>query len=288
MLAMRIAVLADIHGNLTALEAVLADLQPVHPDGLIVAGDMVIGPNSVEVLHRLQDLHAWMIRGNNEDYLLRFADGAAPEWWHSAHQWAPIRWVYRQMDSQTLPIIRSLPAHCVITRPGKDSIRVVHGSLENSSEHLYPGYGSEALSRDLARIDEPVLVCGHTHIPWRETRDGCLAFNPGSVGVPLNGVTGAQYALMNWKGDCWELEFRLVKYDLSRVRREYEKTGFLEEGGAFAKAFLLEVEHGRNFTLRFLDYAHQQVIHAGLPDGEFIPDEVWDRAAETFDWESDI
>ena len=53
---MRLAVLADIHGNLPALEAVLDDLQQFHVDGMIVAGDMVAGPNSAEVLQRLQDL----------------------------------------------------------------------------------------------------------------------------------------------------------------------------------------------------------------------------------------
>ena len=283
---MRIAVLADIHGNSPALEAVLADLQPFMVDGIIVAGDMVTGPNSGEVLNRLQDLQAWMIRGNNENYLVRFQSGDAPDWWHTAHQWAPMRWIYRHMDSYSLELIKSLPEQRVIARPGKDAIRVVHGSLENPSEHLYPGYGSEALRRDLAQMNEPVLVCGHTHIPWRETKDGCLVFNPGAVGGPLNGDIGAQYALLDWKGDGWELEFRLVKYDLSLVRQEYVETGFLEEGGVFAKAFLLEIEHGRNFTMRFLDYAHQQVAQAGLPVAEYIPDEIWDRAAEEFDWKS--
>jgi len=282
---MRIAVLADIHGNMPALEAVLANLQPLQVDGMIVAGDMVTGPNSVEVLNRLQDLRAWMIRGNNENYLVRFENGDAPDWWYTARQWAVMRWVYQQMDSMSLDLIKSLPDERVIAFPGKDAIRVVHGSLDDPSEHLFPEQGHEALDRTLARINEPVLACGHSHIPWQEMRDGCLAFNPGAVCGPLNGYKGTQYALLNWKGDGWELEFRQLEYDFSLVRKEFEDTGMLKEGGAFARAYLQDVLSGTNHTAKFLDHAYRQAAQAGFPDCEYVPDEIWDRAVETYGWE---
>ena len=76
---MRLAVLADVHGNIPALEAALSEIERDAVDGILVAGDMVAGPNSVEVLRRLRDLSASMIRGNNENYILRFADGDAPD-----------------------------------------------------------------------------------------------------------------------------------------------------------------------------------------------------------------
>ncbi len=285
---MRIAVLADIHGNLPALEAVLTDLQPVHPDGIIVAGDMVTGPNSTEVLNRLKDLGAWMIRGNNENYLIRFENGDAPSWWHTARQWAVMRWVYQQMDSTTLELVKSLQDQCIIKFPGKDAIRVVHGSLENASEHLYPGYGTEALDRDLAQINEPVLVCGHSHIPWQEMRDGCLVFNPGAVSGPLNGYKGTQYAILDWKGDGWDLEFRQLEYDFSLIRKEFTDTGFLQEGGAFARAYLQDVTSGTNYTSKFITYAYQQAAQAGYSGCEYVPNEIWDRVVETFDWKDEV
>ncbi len=83
---MRFAILADIHGNIPALEAFLKEVKKEGVDGFVVAGDMVVGPNSVEVLNRLRALDAWMIRGNNENYLLRFFSGEAPDWWYTAHQ----------------------------------------------------------------------------------------------------------------------------------------------------------------------------------------------------------
>ena len=262
---MRLAVLADIHGNLPALDAVLKDLRQFHVGGMIVAGDMVAGPNSVEVLQRLMELDAWMVRGNNENYLLRFDSGKAPDWWFTAHQWAFIRWVYQHMDEQTLGIIRALPEQRVITPPGKDPIRVVHGSPRDPNEHLYPGYEGYALETARGQTSEPVLVCGHTHIPWQERKDGCLAFNPGAVSGPLNGHTGAQYAILEWQIDRWELAFRCVDYDLALVRKAFQETGLLEEAGAFARAYLLDVQNGTNMTMKFLSHAYSSAALAGLP-----------------------
>jgi putative phosphoesterase len=285
-MGMTLAVLADIHGNTPALEAVLADLQPIHIDGMIVAGDMVVGPNSTGVIRRLRDLGAWMIRGNNEGYMIQLEAGVGPASWQSARQWAPMRWAYQHLDPESLEFIRSLPMQQVITRPGKDAIRVVHGSPGNPSEHLYPGYGREALQRAVEAINEPVLVCGHSHIPWQEFRDGCLTFNPGAVSAPLNGVTGAQYALLEWKGDGWELDLRHVPYDLDLARQEFVRSGFLEAGGAFAQALLMEIEQGRHVAQAFLNHARQVAVQAGCPELEVIPDEIWAQAEATFDWES--
>ena len=285
---MRLAVLADIHGSMPALEAVLNNLRQSHPDGTIVAGDMVGGPNSAEVVHRLQSLECWMIRGNNENYLLRFDSGEAPAWWYTSHQWAFSRWVYEHADKVMLSIIRGLPEQQVIAIPGTDPIRVVHGSPRDPNEHLYPGYEATPLEIALEQTCEPVLVCGHTHIPWQERKDSQLAFNPGAVCSPLNGDKGAQYALLDWRNGRWELEHRSVEYDFTLIQKAYQESGLLEKGGAFARAVLLDIQNGSNVTMEFLSYAFQKAAQAGFPDCEYIPDKVWDRAAETFDWKEEI
>ncbi len=281
----RLAVLADIHGSLPALEAVLADLGQFSIGGMIVAGDMVAGPNSVEVLQRLQELGAWMVRGNNEDYLLRFESGEAPDWWYTAHQWGFIRWVYAHVGHDTLALVRSLPAQRVIALPGRDPIRVVHGSLQNAGEHLYPGYGGAALERAKEQTTEPVLICGHTHIPWQERQDGLLAFNPGAVCWPLNGFAGAQYALLEWGDGQWELELRSIEYDLNLAVKAFEDSGLMEAGGAFSRGCVMGIQTGRNVLVKFGEYAYHLAAEAGFPDCEYVPDEIWDRAARTFDWE---
>jgi len=282
---MRLAVIADIHGSLPSLEAVLQEVQALSVDGLLVAGDMTCGPNSAEVLQQLQKENAWMVLGNNEGYLLRFDSGQAPNWWHTSRQWAFNRWVYRTIDRASLDLLHSLPEQRVIDLPGAAPIRMFHGSLSALNEHLYPGFNPGSLEDAFARTIEPVLVCGHTHIPWHEYRDGRLAFNPGAVMFPCDGDLNAQYAILTWKTKGWKVEHRSVAYDHSLVRKAFTDTGLLQEGGAFARSLLLAIETGQDVTLKFLAFAYRKAAEAGHPDCEYVPDDIWDAAVDSFDWE---
>ena len=301
---MRLAVLADIHGNLPALEAVLADVQQHEVDGIIVAGDIIGGgPQSVEAIRLLRLLDCWMIRGNNEGYFLAYDAGTAPNGWRVGDQWAAMRWSYLRLGREMLDFIASLPEQRVIALDGAVPIRVVHGSPRDLSEGLFPdrdpaalglferagffssGKGPVKLAWILAQIDEPVLVCGHTHIPWTQEQDGRLVLNPGSVGAPLNGDVRTQYALLTWQDGRWQAEQRAIPYDLDRVRTAFSESGLLSAGGAFARACLLTIETGQNVVGRFVSYTFELAAEAGYEDCDVVPDDVWERAVDTFDWD---
>ena len=81
---MRLAVLSDIHGNIPALDQALEEIDRIGVDEFIVAGDMAAGPQPEQVIERLRDLNCRMIRGNNEEYLIKLASEDAPGWWHTA------------------------------------------------------------------------------------------------------------------------------------------------------------------------------------------------------------
>jgi len=142
-----------------------------------------------------------------------------------------------------------------------------------------------AVDLALSQTDEPVLVCGHTHIPWKWERNGRLALNPGAVCGPLDGYIGAQYALLTWHGDHWAVEHRAVPYDMERLRVSFEESGLLAKGGALARALLLCLVTGRNVWREFLTYARELTAGAGLGDGGIVPDHIWERAEARFDWE---
>ena len=93
---MQIALLADIHGNLAALEAVLAELDRLRPDRIAVLGDIVDGaPDSLACWERVRGLGAVVLRGNHERYVVDYGtERAAPEW--STPQFAPVRWTVAQ------------------------------------------------------------------------------------------------------------------------------------------------------------------------------------------------
>lgn len=282
---MRLGVLADIHGSLPSLEAVLGEMHAAGVDGLLVAGNMTCGPNSAEVLQRLQSESAWMVLGNNESYLLRFDSGQAPDWWHTSRQWALNRWVFQKIDRASLDLLHSLPEQLVINVPGTTPIRMFHGSLRSNNELLDPRQHPEPLKDAFARTTEAVLICGHTHIPWQVHRDSRLAFNPGAVLFPGNGDLGAQFALLTWNRSAWVVEHHSVPYDHSLVRKAFTETGFLQEGGALTRGFLFSIETGRDWAMEFLTYAYSKAAEAGFSDCEYVPDEIWEAAAESFDWE---
>jgi predicted phosphodiesterase len=299
-----LAVLSDVHGNLPALEAVLADLKPLGVDGIIAAGDYGGGPQPQETIDRLRGLGAWMIRGNSEGYCLALAAGTAPAAWWTSRQFATTRWSCQRLDPETLALLATLPEQRVVALAGTAPIRVVHGSPRSVTEHLYPHRDPATLALfrqagqlapeaeptplavPLAGVEEPVVVCGHSHIPWQVQEGGRLVLNPGAVGGPTSGDPRAQYALLTWREGRWVARLRAVAYDLGQIRSAYRTSGLLAAGGAFARACLLGIETGQNVPGRFVDLVHRLARDASLEviDGP-VPEEIWDRAVATFPWD---
>ncbi len=304
---MRLAVLADVHSNLPALEAVLADVQRHQVDGIIVAGDHITGgPYPAQVLRLLRSLDCWMIQGNRENYLLTYDAKDKLDERRGSDQWASLHWTYLRLGREMLDFIASLPEQRVIALDGVAPIRVVHGSPRDLSEGLFPDHDPVAmalferagffllrqktvkLDETLAQIDEPVLVCGHTHIPWIKEQGGRLVLNPGSVGAPLNGDVRAQYALLTWREGRWQVEPRVVPYDIDRVRADFRASGLLKAGGVFARSSLLTIETGRNVQGRLIAHIYGLAAEAGFRGRSVVPDAVWERAVDTFDWDGAV
>jgi predicted phosphodiesterase len=303
----RFAVLADIHGNLLALEAVLADIRartsPARPPRLLVAGDFLpAGPHPVEVFERLQAENAVLIRGNNEDYLIDYHTGRAPAWYASSAQMAPMRWTHARLGPERLRFLTGLPDQVVVHADGLPPVRLVHGSHRHISEILIPDQDPMAvqvfrqssllgeneapppLEDLLSDLPEPVLACGHTHIPWIQHCGERLAFNPGSAGLSSNGDPRAWYALLYWENHHWEVEQRAVAYDLDRLRRAYHDTGYLAAGGPFARGCLIDALQGHNVVWFFIIFARQWASAAGWDGEGAVPDELWFEAERHYPW----
>lgn len=283
---MRLAVLADVHGNLPALEAVLDDLQPYAIEGLIVAGDFIGGPQPIETIQRLSRLKALMICGNSDLNLIKLRTDQAPREWHDSLQFALLRWSDRHIDEDTFDLLQSLPEQRSIHMPGTAAIRVVHGSTRDPYESIFPDLEPDTLEIALDQTEEPVFICGHTHIPWKVELHDRLAINPGAVCGPLNGEICAQYATLTWHDNRWQAEHRSVPYDLDLIRTAFYSSGLLDEGGALARSFLCSIETGQNVAEWFLDHACRLSEEAGYGGLRVVPDEIWERAEATFDWES--
>jgi hypothetical protein len=151
-------------------------------------------------------------------------------------------------------------------------------------ELRYDGHASQ--DEVFARFDEPVLICGHSHIAWSQELDVRLAVNPGSVGIPINGDRRAQYALLTWDGGRWKAEHRAIDYDRDRIRTAYVESGILALEGAFARAQLRAIETGQNVPGWLVSHCRRHATEAGIPRSGAIPDAVWDQAVAAFDWDA--
>jgi predicted phosphodiesterase len=299
---MRLAIIADSHGNLPALEAVLADIERQAVDGLIVAGDFTGGPQPQETVDRLRSLDPWIVQGNAEHYVLTWHGGQAPQAWRSGDQYATLRWSCQRLDREAVDWIAGLPEQEVIALDGAAPIRVVHGTPHSAIEFLIPyrqpgvvelcrragllvpPYRPVDVEEVLPLVAEPVLVSAHSHIPWLWERQGRLVVNVGSVGSPNNGDVRAQYALLDWRAGRWRATLRAVPYDLDRLRAAYRDTGYLAAGGTMARAFLLGSERAANVPGLFVAHVRRLASLAGCDPGQPVPDTVWQRAVDTFDW----
>lgn len=279
---MRLAILSDIHGNLPALEAALDQIDRAGVDEIISAGDMVGGPEPGQVIEILRERNCRMIRGNNEEYILQLASESSPEWWRTSKQFGFIRWNFEQLNDESIAFLNSLPEQMVISLPGTEAIRVVHGSPQSSSELVYPDRDIAQLDLALEMVPERILVFGHTHIPWTMKRNGKLALNPGSVSATLNGKVGGSYAILDSAGGDWSVEQYDLHYDISLTRKAFIETGLLAAGGKISECWLHDLESGVNTLPRFVEYAYKLSAEEGNGDLPYVPDETWERASQTF------
>lgn len=226
----RVAVIADIHGNDLALEAVLADIERRGVTRIVNLGDHLSGAlnaaRTADILMARPDILA--IAGNHDRWLLEKPHAAMGDWDRIAHE---------ELSPHHLNWLVDLPARRIV----QDDILLCHGTP--TSDTIYwldeaTGDGSMRLS-SIERIESfaedvanPVLLSGHTHIA-RAVRlpDGRLIVNPGSVGSPAydddtpvphkveTGSPHARYAVLENRDGLWEAAFHLVAYDHMAMAR---------------------------------------------------------------------
>jgi len=261
---LRVAVIADIHGNVPALDAVIDDIERQNLSCVYVAGDLVgRGPQGRRVVERIRLMGWTTIRGNHEDYLLGFRQRRVPEsWWHTP-QWAASRWMAAELDPDAEAFIDALPLS--VDPHESETLTIVHGSTRSHSEGLGPWTPDETLVEHLAAIDRPVLVCAHTHRPMiRSLAEGTVV-NVGSVGLPFNEDTRAQYVVFHEQHGTIEAEFRQVAYDRDAILDIYASSGFLREGGPTAAMLRLELLYATPYLVPFLAWCD---VHASEPTME--------------------
>ncbi|CAA9494944.1 MAG: FIG006285: ICC-like protein phosphoesterase [uncultured Solirubrobacterales bacterium] len=228
-----LALLYDIHGNLPALEAVLADAERAGAEGYLLGGDLTLfGAWPLETLERLDALaDARWIRGNGERWTA--APSEAPD---SGLVQGAIRDCAEALGAQRVTELAELPEQALV-----DGTRFCHGSPVSDVRSFFPTPGEDEQEL-LAGVREARLVFGHTHLAFKRSAvvDGreVELVNPGSVGMPFDGDPRAAYALLAPDDD--RVEHRRVEYDHSAAA-----VAVRERFGGWAETVARRVEAAR-------------------------------------------
>lgn len=238
---MRIALLSDIHGNVVALDAVLADMRQHGPfDQIIIAGDLAwSGPWPAEVVDRVQALDGFVIQGNT-DAFFGGSPSEMPSGKNAERFAALLAWMSQQLGPRRVAYLARLPfSHTIVPAPGR-LLLVVHANPKDLDRPIMPkmaGADLDELLSPQGDIDWDVLAFGHVHIPFVRQWRGRTLVDVASVGLPMDGDTQAAYAILTWNGQHWHIEHRRVFYDV-RIVAHQMRVGGMPRGKHFAERLI--------------------------------------------------
>lgn len=226
---MRVAVFSDVHGNLSALEAVLEDMAGLEVDMAVFAGDLcLVGPRPAECVARLQDWDGTAIYGNMDDWVL--GRQQTPE-----RLQALAAWTAAQLSDDQRAWLANLPFEQRFhpTARAVEDLLVVHANPQDVNQLIFPPeqeqvtrYGrvrqpDEALATILNGVEAAILAFGHLHVPSIRPWGAVQLVNISSVSMAGDGDARAKYGIFTWQDGAWAFERRFVSYMTEEERQAY-------------------------------------------------------------------
>lgn len=223
----RVAVVSDIHGNLTAFDAVLADIRQRGIRRIINLGDVAgKGPRGSEAIARSKETCELTVRGNWDDAFVQERE----------EFWPAMKWWYDELSAGDLDWLRDLP-FSIDLELGGQRVRLVHASPQGVNHRVFPYPEQDQFDAMFANTGETgdgpapdVVVYGDIHAAYADERDGRLLLNAGSVGNPLDEPTASYLVLEGTPGDDevpFRFEFVRVPYDIEAEIAVAEASGML-------------------------------------------------------------
>jgi putative phosphoesterase len=229
---MRVAAIYDIHGNLPALEAVLAEIRQADVDQVVVGGDVLPGPMPRETLDCLLDLEVPVrfISGNGDRVVVEQMKGKesneVPQQFREV-----IRWNAQQLHPDDEQRLAGWPKTVCVQVRGLGDVLFCHATPRNDIEVFTRLTPEDRLVKVFEGLDVPVVVCGHTHMQFDRTIGAIRVVNAGSVGMPFQGP-GAYWLLLGP-----DVQLRRTAYDLANAAERIRATKY-PQGEDFAAGVL--------------------------------------------------
>lgn len=230
---MRIALIADIHGNIAALDAVLAAIEQERPDEIVCLGDVAaMGPRPHETLHRLRALGCPVVMGNADAELLDPSGMPADS--DDARKFCDMTaWAAAQLDAADRAFIASFRSTVEIALSPQRRLLCCHGSPRSFDDVIVATTPDDDLAPMLSDAAAATIAGGHTHVRMLRLWRGQELINPGSVGLAYEFLPDgavrvppwAEFAIALCNDAAVEVSFRRVPYDLHRTVRAIHESG---------------------------------------------------------------
>lgn len=223
---MRIAFISDIHGNFTALEAVLADIKKHGVDEIICLGDTVsLGPQPVEVLDALRELKTINIKGNHDGAILE--PDKAEFYQITEHLVPDLHWGRERLSTADYDFMKSFKDTHTLTFPNGIELLAFHGSPLSTTHLIQSSTDSGLLDSYFEGQSAKVLMGGHSHIQMQRRHGDKLILNSGSIGNafvfafspgnPPRLLPWAEYAIVSQVDNTLDVDLRRVYFDIPKL-----------------------------------------------------------------------
>lgn len=231
---MRIAFISDIHGNFTALQAVLSDIEAQKVDQIVSLGDTVtLGPQPKEVVNKLRELNCALIMGNHDAAVL---DPEEAEKYEITEYLIPdLYWCREQLTRDDLDFVGAFKSTHEIELPNGVKLLCFHGSPFSTTDIIQATTPAEELDKYFEGQSATVFIGGHSHIQMYRRHGDKLILNSGSVGnsfmfayspgsVPSL-LPWAEYIIVSQKDNYLDVDLRRVYFDTAEIIRLVAQSG---------------------------------------------------------------
>lgn len=268
---MRIALIADIHANLPALEAVLADIKKREPDMILSLGDQInLGPCPRQTLELLRAEAVTCLSGNHERYILA-AMREDPA--YSGANFASLRFNTKRVTAQEITFRETLEI---------DGITFCHAIPGDDRFPVHQPNQAVPMLREMYRRKQAHIICGHGHNPAHYTIDGLRLDAIGSTGCMDRGIPGATcYTMLTLDQGDAVLQPVSIPFDADRLPSLFRQSGMVQECPIMAHIICLQMQRNHDYLVPFVELARQLSMQN---DEEQVSERTWSQADQAFHW----
>lgn len=221
----KIAVMADIHSNVEALKACLAEARNQGVTEYIFLGDYLGDmANPQETLKLMDEIKknypCTFIRGNKEDYWINHRQNPQEIWKLGTTTTGMLAYNYENLTDNDIDSFEAMPISKEMKYEGFPKFTVCHGSPFKVNQSMRSDY--DYIDNLITQIETDIVICGHFHIQTEYVRKGKIILNPGAIGVPLHSEGKAQFMILHGENGCWKHEFITLSYDIDKTLKSMD------------------------------------------------------------------